>query len=186
MREMTLADHQPIADALRRAASLATRIRGYQTLRDGNHRSGLLCFVLSLAETHVLLRPEFSIYRAYILLSAREHPKNVDNALFDEAFTDTSAAIFRYARRRVKPGRADFEYLATWSEAIRRLPLRAAHIEAVYGELHRSTMSETSEEKMAAQRERWARLSDEERRHIKLAHPTFQPGAYHERGIRRY
>lgn len=125
-----------------------------------------------------MLRPDFSIYRAYIVLSAREHPNNRDNVLVDDAFTDTAAALFRYARRRVRPGDPDFTYLAQWSEKIRRLPLHNAHIEAIYRELHRGTMTETGEAKIRARMERWARLTEEEKRHVKLAHPTFTPGSY--------
>jgi hypothetical protein len=59
-----------------------------------------MTFILTLVESHILLRPDFSLYRAYITLSARQHPNNRDNVLFDDAIEDTAAALFKYARRR--------------------------------------------------------------------------------------
>lgn len=166
---------QSVPEALRRAADLAARIRGHQTLMDGNHRSGLLCFVLSLAEARVLLRPDFSTYRAYIILSARQHRDNRDNILLGDAMDDTASALFRYARRRVRPGEPDFSYLAEWSETIRQLPLYAGHIEALYRSLSQVTAPAIAEGRLQSRKDAWSRLSDQEKRHLKLAHPTFTP-----------
>jgi len=140
-----------------------------------------MIFVLSLAEAHVILRPNFSLFRAYITLSARQHPENRDNVLFDSALTDTSAALFRYSRRRIKRGMADWAYLDYWSRAIRALPVYVAHIEASYQHVRKLVESETTERSYEVQLERWKTLNEEEQRHVLLAHPDFKPGVYRKR-----
>jgi hypothetical protein len=141
-----------------------------------------LCFILTLTESHVLLRPDFSIFRAYIVLSARQHPNNRDNVLFDDAIQDTAAALFRYARRRVKPGVADWEYLAHCSEEVRKLPVYVSHIEATFEYIRKLEEAGSREDSLKEQLRRWEELSELERRHILLAHPGFSPGVFRKKG----
>jgi hypothetical protein len=141
-----------------------------------------MTFILTLVESHILLRPDFSLYRAYITLSARQHPNNRDNVLFDDAIEDTAAALFKYARRRVKPGVADWEYLARWSEEVRKLPVHVAHIEAAYEYVRRLQDQGSREDSLKEQLRRWGELSDEEQRHVMLAHPGFSPGVFRKKG----
>ena len=114
-------------------------------------------------------------------LSARQHPDNRDNVFFDSAFADTSAALITYARRRIKPGAADWEYLDHWSRAIRALPVYVAHIEASYEYVRKLVDSETTERSYEVQLEKWRTLDEEEQRHVLLAHPDFKPGVYRKR-----
>jgi hypothetical protein len=134
--------------------------------------------VVSLAESHVLLRPDFPLYRAYIVLSARQHPGNRDNLLLDDAIHDTANALFHFARRHVKPGVADWSYMDHWSQQIRCLPVYAAHVEATYSHLLEMADEESKLEGSRKQLRRWKELSEEERRHVKLAHPEFHPGVH--------
>ena len=122
------------------------------------------------------------MFRAYITVSARQHPNNRDNVLFDDAIQDTSASLFRYARRRVKPGVADWAYLARWSEEIRKLPVYVAHIEATYEYVRKLEERGSLEDGSKEQLRRWNELKEVERRHILLAHPGFAPGVYRKKG----
>ena len=102
--------------------------------------------------------------------------------LFDDAIQDTSASLFRYARRRVKPGVADWAYLARWSEEIRKLPVYVAHIEATYEYVRKLEERGSLEDGLKEQLRRWNELKEVERRHILLAHPGFAPGVYRKKG----
>lgn len=167
-------------EAIEHAAELAARIRGKQTLLDGNHRTALLSFIMSLAEASVLVRSSFSIFKAYIILSAREHSGNVGNLLNDVALVDVADALFRYARSHVKTGTPDMPYLDEWAEAIRRLPVQISVIETEYRRLHLKTGVFDGGEEMEdlnQQKNEWKRLDPIVRAHISLAHPKFQPGA---------
>lgn len=161
------------------AATLAARIRGDQTLLDGNHRTALLSFVMSLAESSVILRPNFSIYRAYIILSARDHPGNVNNLLDSQARTDVARALYQYSRTRVKPGPPDWVYLDIQAERIRHLPVYAAEVEATYRRLgiRREDYREPQMKNRLEQREAWRGLEGRLRADILFAYPAFHPGA---------
>lgn len=137
---------------------------------------------MTLAESHNVLRPELDLFKAYIILSARQHPNNRDNVLFDDAIVDTASALFRYSRRRVKPGVAEWEYLAYWSEEIRKLPVYVAHIEATYEHVLQLEDGVGMEDSLKEQVMRWKKLSEVERRHILLAHPGFSPGVFRKKG----
>lgn len=135
--------------------------------------------IISLAECQVLLRPEFSAYVAYIILSAREHPGNIDNSLDDEAQKDPAKTLFQYLRRRVRPGTPDWAYLESWAEEIRRLPIYNTMVEAEYRRLQvRSAVFDGGKqmENVGQQMREWHALSPEMRRHVALAHPKFRPG----------
>jgi len=102
--------------------------------------------------------------------------------LLEDAIQDTAASLFRYARRRVKPGVADWEYLARWSEEVRRLPVYVAHIEATYEYVRKLQEPESRKDGLKEQLRRWNELKEVERRHILLAHPAFSPGVFRKKG----
>ena len=75
-------------------------IRGEQKLSDGNHRTALLALALSLASAEIVLLETFDIFRAYMLISARDHPGNKDNSLGPEAQVEVAGDLMRYLEGR--------------------------------------------------------------------------------------
>lgn len=82
----------------------------------------------------------------------------------------------------MKPGVAEWEYLAYWSEEIRKLPVYVAHIEATYEHVLQLEDGVGMEDSLKEQVMRWKKLSEVERRHILLAHPGFSPGVFRKKG----
>ena len=164
-----IADHQPIKQAIDRAAELAARIRGAQTLLDGNHRTALMSFILALAEANVLVRPTFSVYRAYLHISQRDHPGHNDNLLNDEARLAAQTALAQYGRARVRPGTPTLSYLDACAQAVRQLPVENSIVEATWRIVNDWKLDEAS-------RGHAYRLLDERTRiRISQAHPNFKP-----------
>jgi hypothetical protein len=57
-----------------------------------------------------------------------------------------------------------------------------AHIEASYEYVRKLVDIGTTEESYKTQLGRWKALSEEEQRHVLLAHPGFMPGVYRRKG----
>lgn len=163
------ADHQPVYDAIVRASELAARIRGAQALHDGNHRTALLSFLFALAEASVLVKPDFSLYRAYLHLSQRDHPGNKDNTLNAEARQAAQAALTQYSRSRVRPGTPTIAYLDTCARLVRRLPVVIASVEAAFVTLTSKKYPEGSRGNA------YRSLDVLTREYLRQAHPRFSP-----------
>lgn len=136
---------------------------------DGNHRTALMSFILALAEANVLVRPTFSIYRAYLHLSQRDHPGHRDNTLNDEARLAAQTALAQYARARVRPGTPTTSYLDTCARAIRQLPIENSTVEAAWRVLSDCKLDE------ATRGQAYRSLDERTRTSIAQAHPKFQP-----------
>ena len=155
---------------------------------DGNHRTALLTFVLSLASSHVLLRPTFCIYRAYLIISARDHPENQENMLFSTGISEVSEELFRYARKRVRPGTPTWGYVEEMAERVRAVVVRASVVEEVYDFMKVGSRWENGEERWFGreqQGEVWSGCTAELKRDIGLAHMAFVPAGREGAGIRR-
>lgn len=169
-------------DALLFASRTAANIRATQTMQDGNHRNALLSFVFALAETSVTIRPTFAIYRAYLILSARYHPGNVGNMLDSETSEEVALQLFRYARRRVRPGTPTLAYLSEWAETIRQLPIYVSRVEVEYrrirdltGDSYQAKLAKL--QKLKKQKEALKMLDTALHRDIVMgAEPSFRPG----------
>lgn len=129
-----------------------------------------MSFIFALAETSVLLRPEFSLYRAYLAISQRDHSGNKENTLTEEAQLAAQKALTAYARHRVRPGTPDIGYLDEWAKAVRQLPVDISVVEAAYVSLQ----SMKADPDLQAQA--FGILDLATRRRILQAHPDFKPG----------
>ncbi|CAD6568001.1 MAG: hypothetical protein TREMPRED_004204 [Tremellales sp. Tagirdzhanova-0007] len=96
----TWAQREPIFQAIRKASVPAVQIKAFQPFGDGNHRTAIFTFVLALASHHVLLHPTFSIHKAYVIISACDHPSNHENNLSDDGVEETASKLAQYSRRR--------------------------------------------------------------------------------------
>jgi len=167
-------------DAIQRSAHLPVSIRAQQCFSDGNHRTALFTFVLSLASYSILLSPRFSLYRAYLIISARDHPDNAENTLFDLGITETSAKLLHYSRSRVKPGTADWAYLEYWAEEVRRVVVHASVVEGVYTRIQTGSRWAGGEKYFFGRKQQlveWKGLDHQMRLEVRLAHTSFKAGS---------
>jgi hypothetical protein len=138
----------------------------------------------------VILRPTFDIIRAYAILSARHHPRNYDNWLDTDAVTHVRHALFQLLRHNVAPQTADWAYLDARAIEIRNLPIVLSRVEGVYRslQLRGSTAAkgqgtcETREDQQWG----WKMIPEEERRLVKLIHPTVTEEVYLDVVIKYY
>jgi hypothetical protein len=146
--------------------------------------------VISLAEASVVLRPNFDIIRAYAILSARHHPGNYDNWLDADAVTHVRHTLFQFLRHAVAPGTADWAYLNARAAEIRDLPIALSRAESFYRSLqYRGSTAaknegtcETRDDKQWA----WKMIPVEDRRLVKLIHPTVTEEVYLDVVIKYY
>nr|GAT46065.1 predicted protein [Mycena chlorophos] len=113
------------------AASIALDIRTNQYFRDGNHRTALLTAILYLSLHSIVLTSKFRIYRAYTIISARFHPGNESNTLSPATRTFAQQQFVKYLRRRTARRVVEPEYLTTMADAVRKLPVTVARVEAM-------------------------------------------------------
>jgi hypothetical protein len=71
------------------------------------------------------------VYRAYTIVSARFHPGNESNTLNAAAHADAHRRIVKYLRRRTVRGTANSEYLQTFADTVRQLPIIVSHVEEI-------------------------------------------------------